>query len=302
MTTELNSKQFEILPREDAAAGFVFGIGAEVSVDDGGFTPGTTDWLTQDSQNTRRGSNAFGRDVLTGPTWGWSSHVNRDDEDEALDTLERFSSAWRPVDLMETPGAVTALRFKVGQRTRRIYGRPRRFDAPPTNLIDSGYVPVTHDFQAFDAFTYDDVASSTVLTLDSASEGGFILPATMPIQTLPVATSAELQVAIGGTARAYPVVRFHGPWSNPTLITDNWTLSLNTSIAAGDWIEVDTRAWNLGAIRKDGSSAAGTFSRRTWLEDIYFQPGSRPNLRLGGSSSTGGATCTVEWRNTWNSI
>lgn len=300
--TMLAEKQFEILPTADALDGFVFGIGGEVSVDDGGFAPGTTEWLTQDSQNGRRGNNAFGRDVLTGPTWAWSSHVNREDVFEAVDTLERFSAAWRPQDLMETPGAVTAVRYKLAGRVRRVYGRPRRFDAPPTNLIDVGYVPVTHDFQAFDAFTYDDIESTTTITLSTSGGGGFVLPASAPLQTLPSSESSERQVVVGGSARTYPVVRFNGPWTNPTLVTDSWTLSLDTNIAANDWIEVDARPWKLTVLRKSGASAAGALSRRTWLEDIYFQPNSRPNLLLRGSSSSGGASCAVAWRNTWHSI
>lgn len=296
----LAEKQFEILDSEDGSDGFVFGVGANVSVDDNGFVPGATEWITQDGKNSRRGTTAFGRDVATAPVWSWTSHVNRNTVKEALETKELFETAWRPVIAQEASRTV-ALRYKVGGRVRRIYGRPRRFDAPPSNLIDTGYIPLSHDFECVDAYTYEDVEGSATLTLSvEAGPTGFILPAQLPIQTLPAATSPESQVAIGGTARCYPIIRFNGPWVNPGLITDDWDVTLKTSLADGQWAEIDARPWILTVLRSNGSSAAGALGRRTWLEDIYFSPGTKPNLRLTGQSDSGGATCTIRWRNVYN--
>ena len=73
--TALAEHQYEILPTADANDGFVFGIGAEVSVET--FDPGEATWLTQDTQNTRRGTRGFGRDVLTGKTWLWTPTPTR---------------------------------------------------------------------------------------------------------------------------------------------------------------------------------------------------------------------------------
>lgn len=300
--SNLAEKQFEILPSEDAGDGFVFGIGAHVSIDgDGGFSPGTSELITQDSQNTRRGVSGFGRDVSEPPTWSWSSHINRAHVRDAVDTLERFKTAWRPIELFEDPNRITTIRYRVGGRVRRVYGRPRRFDAPPSNLIDSGYVPVAHDFKCVDDHTYEDVEESTTLALSSeGGPSGFILPAQLPIQTMPDATSSTSEIAIGGSARAYPIIRFNGPWVNPGLVTDHWDLVLATSLMDGQWVEIDARPWVLTVLRENGSSAAGALGRRTWLEDIHFKPGTKPNVRLTGQSDFGGATCTIRWRNVYN--
>ena len=86
----LSEFQFEIVPDVDAMDGFVFGIGAKVSVNNEGFDSGEQSWLTQDSQNSRRGVKRFGRDVRSNRSWTWASHVNEVDVESALDTLEQM--------------------------------------------------------------------------------------------------------------------------------------------------------------------------------------------------------------------
>ena len=75
--TVLADYQFEILPTPEAATGFVFGIGASVSLNDGGFDPGETTWTTQDQSNDRRGVVGFGRDVKGPRTWVWGTHTDQ---------------------------------------------------------------------------------------------------------------------------------------------------------------------------------------------------------------------------------
>ncbi len=303
MTTTLADHQFEILPNRWASEGFVFGIGAEVSVDDNGFDPGDIEWLTQDTQNTRRGSRAFGRDVRGAKTWTWSSHVNRTSEEEALDTLDRFSAAWSPADMALTPGEVTVLRYQTGGRARRVYGRPRRFSAPPSNLILGGYVPVTHDFECVDSFTYDDAISTVLIPYSTpAPPGGFVLPISIPFPTASRQGNAEEQIVVGGNTRAYPAVRFNGPWTNPSIDTGAWTLSWNGTIPEGGWVEIDCRPWRLTTLWKSGASAVAGLPARTWLEDCWFAPGDRPILKLGGFNANGNTSALVGWRNTWTSI
>lgn len=299
--TTLAEHQFEILPSEDASNGFVFGIGAEVSVEM--FDPGENEWLTQDSRNSRRGVTGFGRDVLAGKTWLWNSHTDQEDEVGAAAILDQFSAAWTPELLAREPGKTTALRYRMAGRNRRVYGRPRRYAAPPTNLILGGYVPVTHDFTTVDSFTYDDVESSAeILYASSISGGGFILPAVMPIVTMPSQGNGSGQLTVGGTARAYPVIRFNGPWTNPVLVTDDWVLRWTGEIGVGQWVEIDTRPWKLTVLDQSGASAVGGLDRRTWLEDLWFAPQSAPQISLSGVAASGGASATVRWRNAWTSI
>lgn len=301
--TALAEHQFEILPTADANDGFVFGVGASVSVNDGGFDPGEADWLTQDSQNTRRGNTSFGRDVLGSKTWLWDSHVDQDDVESAVAVLEDFADAWSPELLAREPGALTALRYRLAGRDRRIFGRPRRFAAPPTNLILSGYVPVTHDFALVDTFTYDDVESMAVIPYaSSAAGGGIVLPTTWPLLTTPSEGNGLGSLTIGGTARAYPVIRFTGPWTNPRMITNDWTLQWKGSIPVGGYVEVDCRPWALSVLNQSGGSVVEGLDRQTWLEDCWFAPRSQVQISLDGIATGGSATAEVRWRNTWKSI
>jgi hypothetical protein len=301
--TLLKDHQFEILPDAEANDGFVFGVGAEVSVGGEGFDPGEQTWLTQDGQNTRRGVAGFGRDVQGPRTWTWSSHTDQEDVESAVNILDDFADAWSPEALALEPGEVTAIRYRLAGRDRRVFGRPRRYAAPPTNLILSGYVDVTHDFATVDAYTYDDLETGESIQFSSGATGaGFVLGSTMPLLTQRGdEASGTTQITVGGKARAYPVIRFNGPWTNPTMVTDSWTLNWKGQIAAGKWVEIDARPWKLTVLDQDGGSAVEGLDRRVWLEDIWFAAGSRPEISLSGIASPG-ASADLRWRNAWKSI
>lgn len=297
---------FEILPNEGTGDGVPFGIGLDVSLDAEGFAPGSTDWAVQDAEDPSSGVTMFGRDRLLGPVWNWQLHVNRTDADEAIETLGVFKTAWRALHIRNTPGAVVALRYRVGGRTRRIYGRPRRFEAPPTNQILSGYVPVSVDFKCVDDFTYEDQETTVTLSLGEDLEdptqdtgGGFIFPVTFPVATLPP-TRERIQVSVGGDAPTYPIVRFNGPVVDPRLVTDDWTLSLGYTIPAGQYVEIDTRPWRQTVMLNGATSVAGRLGRRQRLSKVYFNPGRFEAKYVGFSSSS--STCVVRWAAAHNSL
>jgi len=301
--TALNDYQFEVLPSADASDGFVFGIGAAVSLNDGGFDPGENEWEVQDQTNTRRGIRSFGRDVLTSKTWVWESHTDQIDAESAVAVLEDFSAAWMPDLLALQPGQMTAVRYRLAGRDRRVFGRPRRYAAPPTNLILGGFVPVTHDFALVDSFTYDDVESqSQILYSSGTSGGGFVLPAVMPISSLASEGVGSEQLSIDGNARTYPIIRFNGPWTDPVFNTTDWTLRWKGEIGPTGWVEIDCRPWALTVLNQSGASVAGGLDRQTWLEDCWFAPKSQPQITLKGAATGGGTSALVRWRNAWTSI
>jgi hypothetical protein len=300
----LAEHQFEILMGPDDTDGVVFGIGADVSVES--FDPGEKNWMSQDQDNSRRGTKAFGRDVQGAKTWTWQSHTDQADVASALAILEEFETAWTNEEIVREPGAVTAIRYRVGDRYRRVFGRPRRYAAPPSNLILTGYVPISHDFQLSDSYSYADTESAVVIPYSSsATGGGFSFPTKFPIQTQASDGNGAGQLAVGGTSRAYPVIRFNGPWTNPSIVTDNWSLSWKGSISAAGWVEIDCRPFGLNALsvlNQDGASVVEGLGRQTWLEDCWFAPGSKPFITLAGSAAGGAASATVRWRDTFNSF
>lgn len=299
MSTILKDMQFELLPTLTAATGQVFGIGTDVSINDGGFQPGDDDWEQETETNPRRGGVAFGRDLLLGPVWGFDLHVDEEDLATATATLSKFKTAWRAMKIRQTPGAVIPLRYRINDRYRRVYGRPGRFNGDPDNLVLSGFIPITADFQCSDAFTYDDVESSVTLSLQVGSSGGFIFPDQFPLSALPVGL-AQQQAVVGGDAETYPVVRFTGPVTNPSLELAEWTLSLDLTIPAGQFVEIDLRSWAMTCLLNNTASVAGAIGRRQYLEDMFLDPGNHMMIYR-GSAGLSTSTCAVRWANAWNS-
>jgi hypothetical protein len=290
MATTLSDHQFELL-REDADTGVAFGIGLPVSVDASGFDPGTNDWLVQDQDDPFSGATRMGRDVRTGSTWAWSMHTDQTSEVDALSVLDDLADLWSPDDL--GGGEVMVMRYAVGGRTRRVYGRPRRFASPPDNRILGGMVPVTADFKRVDPMFYDDSLETVSLGLAYESEGGFIFPVTFPVLTLPGGYQPG-EAFVGGKRRTWPIIRFNGPVTNPELLAPNWTLSLTTTIAEGHYIEIDTRPW-MRTVTMDGtSSVPGALSAKTRLRDLYLTPGHQ-SFGLRGISAEGTGNATIKW-------
>lgn len=302
---DLAEFQFELLPSLDASDGVVFGLGADVSIDGDGFHPGSTGWATQDTPSTASGITRFGRDLLLGPVWAWDAHVDRDETETALESLGEFVTAWRALHIRDTPGVVLPLRYKMGGRIRRIFGRPGNVEASPNNLILSGYTPVTCDFGAVDGFTYDDDASAVELTLGSdeggTSGGGITFPVVLPTNSQ-VGTETVGQIDVLGDAPSYAVYRLNGPWVDPSVYTDTWRISLpEYVIPDGQYVEIDTRPWAQSVMLNGTASIGGLIGRRQKLYEAKLMPGDF-EVRVGGYSPTGTATCLITWRNTYNSL
>lgn len=304
--TVLKDHQFELLPSDFAVNGQVFGIGSDISMDADGFEPGDTSWADQDSVSFR-GHNQMGRDRLLGPTWAWTLHVNTYEEADALAALGRFTTAWRAMHIRDTPGAVIPIRYSVGGRVRRIYGRPRNLSAPPDNRILGGLIPVVADFKAVDGYTYDDTVSSVSLFAGTEPEdvafdsgGGFTFPVTFPVTTLPPKRRQKF-LTVEGDAPARPIIRFNGPVTNPSLRTDQWQIGVNMTIEAGQYVTIDTRPWALSVLANGHQNLAGLLGRRQRMVDVALQPG-RFNAIFNGVSPSGAATCDISWRATWNSL
>jgi hypothetical protein len=102
--------------------------------------------------------------------------------------------------------------------------------------------------------------------------------------------------AVPGSRRAWPVITFTGPVTNPQLTypATGQYMRLQTALPAGVTAAIDTRPWQRTILRSDGASIAGTL-RGNALRDMALQPGITP-VRFSGQDSTGTARCTVAWR------
>lgn len=290
MTTLLDDHQFELLQTEVADTGVPFGIGRAIHCAADGFDPGVAEWLTQDVDNPATGTTMMGRDVRKGSNFTWTLFVNSDSEEDALTSLNTLATAWTGPGVSTVADEVAVIRYRVGGRTRRVYGRPRRWANTMDNRILSGMVPIVCDFQRVDPLFYDDVPEVATLDLVAESEGGIVYPVTYPTTSLPSGNN-EGEVHIPGTRPSWPIIRITGEAIDPEIYTPTWTLKLNATIAEGDWVEIDTRPWRRSIINQDGFSVAGYVNPRVRMRNLFVLPGNQSfGFRALSGTMTGTAT------------
>lgn len=285
--------------------GYLFGLGAELSVEASGFDPGDGTWVDQDGFAPTTGARMFGRDVLHGPTWSFSAFTDGSDEITALGILAAATTAWRAAAVRNTPGAFQTLRYALAGRTRRVYGRSKRFSAPPNNLILGGMVPVVATFDCVDALHYDDGETLISLTANASSgTGGLLPPLAEPLTTEMDVGPRQGSQVIGGDASTPAIITFFGPSVNPWVTVNGWKIQLLLNIGADQLVTIDTRPWvNTVLISGGGQngSRAGTLSRTSLLSKARLIPGPA-FFAYGAIDGTGTSRVEVKWHTAWSSL
>lgn len=277
-------------------ADVVFGIGADVTVE--AFDPGSNEWQVQDATAVQGDGVVFGRDFLGGRTWVWTMSADKKSERGALSAVGRLSNAWLGSEARHHSGHVVPLLYKLDGRVRRVYGRPRRFAAPPDNRILAGYVPITADFAVIDHRHYDNYLSTVSVNMDISSDGGFIFPVIFPTSTLP-SGEREGKFTSLGDMPTWPIILINGPVTNPWVRHQDWRIDLNIAIAAGDYVEIDTRPWARTVLRNGNASVSAALGRRQRLSDIVIFPGNQ-QIDFGGQGYTSDGACTISWRDAFS--
>jgi len=282
--------------------GYTFGGEKDpVTVTPGGFDPGVTGWRTQDAENPVGDSLLFGRDRLTPGTWGFNLQTNQTSAASALGAMETMAAKWRADGIRSTPGSVSRLRYNLGNGTRRVYGRSRRW-APAINVgMFRGVTDVLADFQLADTLFYDDVQRNIDMSIIPGVTSGLRGPLTGKLSTLLAGERARSIADIGGTAPAPFVAVIYGPVQNPWLSEDGFKLELTTTLAYDQFAVIDTRPWANTITRSDGASLAGALTRTSRLSTARLKPGGA-NLRFGGKDASGRSHVAVAWRPTYYSI
>lgn len=294
MSVTLEDYQFEL-------EGYAWGQGLPIFVDEEGFDPGDPEVETQDGRNPITGSRMFGRDTQSGPTWTWAMHVDQTDATTALASLAEMAATWRNTASRLDSGDVVALRYAVADRTRLVYGRPRRFSYKPNNLLLGGTVPPMATFDCVNALHYDDTWSEVDVRLLPSSSGGFTVPFTVPLQLVSEGSGATKPVVIDGDAPTEPVVTFYGPAQNPAVTIGDFTIGLTGQVYAGEVITVDARPWAMTVTDQRGASRGEMLSRKTRLTQARLSPGQYQAV-VSGIDITGAAHVTVGWRNANHSL
>lgn len=237
-----------------------------------------------------------GRDQRTPPLWRFGFRVGHGGAAVTLADLAGLTTAWNA--LTAVPDAESVLRYAIAGRTRRVYGRAREMSPDFSMVYDLGRVVATGDFHPRDVWLYDDEMQSLTVSLIPTSTRGLKSPLKAPLTTAQGA-QRQGQVTIGGDAPAPVELEFKGPIINPVASSTGWEVGLNLTLAYDQTVTVNTRT---GTVRRnDGANLAGVLTRRTYLPEARMKPGAR-ELIFAGTDPTGTATCTMRWRNTYQSL
>ena len=285
--------------------GFEFGLGCSVASES--FDPGGVAWRKQRADSPREGARYFGKDVSTAGKWAWSLFTDATDDVSALDLLAQFKNVWRARAIRDTVGAVLPLTYKLGNRTRVVYGRPDNFAAPLDNKLLGGRIDITADFELVDDLTYDTAwKTSGIMGLLEESSGGFSVPFSVPFSTTGVSTGTEGHITVGGDEPTWAVIKFYGPNSGSAydlmLSVDGgaWTANMSGPLVAGEVAILDSRPWVRTITREgDGSSYAGQMASKMWL--MKLEPGTH-SLIFTASDTSGTSRCAVSWQEASSSL
>jgi hypothetical protein len=173
-----------------------------------------------------------------------------------------------------------------------VYGRPRRA-APNHTGRKAGLIGYLADFACADDVFYGPRQSVRVDRVPPPS-GGFVSPLVTPVTTIAPSVQAG-SVTIAGDLRTWLVAAVHGPIANPVVkVTNRWSLTLLTTVAAGEVVTLDSRPWARTVTRSDGASLAGALTRSSRLSRAWLEPGTY-EVSLGGTDATGTAYMDLSW-------
>lgn len=293
--TAISDWQFEL-------DGVPFGVGQDVAVSK--FERGGAETRGQDQPSEFGDWLNFGTDRKTPGLWSWELYTNLTDGTSALAALGQLEELWDAEDTRLTVGEVLPLRYTINGRTRRVYGRPRRFTATPQDLTPKGRIDIVADFQLADTTHYaDEQKSSPVLRVGAAdlTGTGIVFPITFPVMFGGTAGSpASRNITVGGTRRTWLTATFTGPITNPYLIVAGTVFQLEGVLGAGEQVIVSGLPWQQGIYRPGGTTAPLTLDSRTLLDNLRVAPGTYL-VTFGGIDNTGTASCVVAWRDAFGS-
>lgn len=291
----LEEYQFEV-------NGYVFGRDCPIFVGEDGFDPGEPEWVTQDQTNPITGASVMGRDIRTPSDWTWALHVNHDEVDDAMVELGKMGAAWSNfADGWDESREIAMLRYRIGSRTRCVFGRPRRFSAKPDNRLQFGYLPPMASFARSDSLHYDDNEQKLTMKLAPFESGGAIFPLSFPL-TFERDTdfTPPSAVVVGGDARTFPTVVFKGPVTNPSVTVGDVTIAMVGTVGDGGSVTIDTRPWRQ-TVTRVGATAGAVLSRDTRMARSGLRPGAYSAV-FRGVDPTGSAQCQILWRDAWHTI
>lgn len=114
----------------------------------------------------------------------------------------------------------------------------------------------------------------------------------------PILTGTPGSLENQGTAEAWPTLRINGPGTNPTVTGHGVSLSLTTTLTAGQYVDIVTKPGSRSITKSDGSDL---YSSLNFLSSAWWGllPGINSVSIAWASGNTAASTLVVTWRDTW---
>ena len=225
------------------------------------------------------------------------------DPDACHDMVATLQAATDPAAVRMVGGQGLTLRIcRPGRPVKSLTVRARKLD-PEYKQVIHGYVPLDMEFLAHDPTFYADEDSTTEIPLGWLTGGGFSAPITAPIFVQSGTTAAVRPgwVTNNGDADAWPIIRITGPCANVSIIhvASGRTLALPTlSLAAGRWIEIDTRPGFRTVTWDNGGNASAYLSPASRI-DLFSLPKGTSEMRWTAFDNTNTARMRLTWRDAY---
>jgi hypothetical protein len=200
-------------------------------------------------------------------------------------------------------GQGLALRIlRPGRTVKSLTVRARKID-PEYKQVIHGYVPLDMEFLAHDPTFYADADSTTEIPLGWLTGGGFAAPLVAPIYVQDGTTEAVRPgwVTNNGDSDAWPIIRITGPCFNVTVthVASGRFLALPTlNLAAGQWVEIDTRPGYRTVTRDNGGNASSYLTPASRI-DLFSLPPGTSEMRWTAFDSTNTARLRLTWRDAY---
>ncbi|MER7937946.1 hypothetical protein [Streptomyces sp. NPDC094471] len=195
-----------------------------------------------------------------------------------LDGVGMARQVWRADALRGKAGRVSSLRHTFGGRTRRVFGRPRKFAVPKSSLTRQGYTPAVADFVTVDDRFYDDTQKSEEM-YDHRSVALPWRPGQAPQPQWLFLSKKTTTIKHYGEVATYPYIDIYGPCKDPKVtIASLWSVQVSLTIADGAYVRIDPRPWARTVTLVTGSTSKPVADKLTRasgrLSGMFLPPGS----------------------------
>lgn len=259
-------------------------------------------WDTQDTENMFRPGLMMGNDLMRPGSVDFTLRTDGYSIDDATAATEGLATVWMKGGNRNS-NSISSMRYRIGNRTRRIFGRGREFVHSLDNWSYSGTSPIQCGFKMIDPFYYGDEERSVDLGYAPPVTGGLIAPLKAPLSAKGTgATGIGGYIEdVGGTAPTPVVVDVFGPTQYATIIGDTWSIQYVKPIAYDEVVTIDCRFGHMVARNNFGRVLNGNLSWKTNLAKAKITPKSE-YIRYAGYDPTGLSRCRVRWRPAYHSF